>query len=139
MPSKRNAKYIEWKIWFEKFFPFLKDDIILIGHSLGAIFLTKYLAENLLPSSIVQLHLVAGVFGCDGGFDILGKLDSIEKQCNQIFIYHSKDDFVVDFEDGKKYAQALPGAKFLIFEDKGHFLQSDFLELVENIEKRLVN
>ncbi len=134
MPSKRNAKYIEWKIWFEKFFPFLGDDTILIGHSLGVIFLIKYLAEELLPFSVKQLHLVAGVFGCKGGFGIPTSLEKVEDQCKEIFIYHSKDDFVVDFEDGQKYAKALPSAKFIKFENRNHFLQSEFPEIVQNIK-----
>jgi hypothetical protein len=44
MPNYRNAQYPEWKIWFEKFIPFLNDNVILIGGSLGGIFLAKYLA-----------------------------------------------------------------------------------------------
>ncbi len=43
MPSPRNAKYLEWKIWFEKYLPYLRDDVILIGHSLGGIFFGKIL------------------------------------------------------------------------------------------------
>ena len=42
MPNKANAKYLEWKIWFKKFIPHLKSKVILIGHSLGGIFLAKY-------------------------------------------------------------------------------------------------
>nr|MBP6060868.1 hypothetical protein [Candidatus Paceibacterota bacterium] len=35
MPNKRNAKYLEWKIWFEKIVPLLDDEVILAGGSLG--------------------------------------------------------------------------------------------------------
>ena len=38
MPNGQNAKYIEWKIWFEKIFSLFDDGAILIGHSLGASF-----------------------------------------------------------------------------------------------------
>ena len=41
MPNAMNAKYKEWKIMFEKFFPYLKNNLILIGHSLGGIFFGK--------------------------------------------------------------------------------------------------
>jgi predicted alpha/beta hydrolase family esterase len=35
MPNKYNASYKAWKIRFEKIFPYLNDeDLILIGHSL---------------------------------------------------------------------------------------------------------
>ena len=45
MPCKDNSKYEEWKIHFERHFPYLRDNIILIGGYLGGIFLAKYLSE----------------------------------------------------------------------------------------------
>lgn len=38
MPNKKNAKYVEWKIWFDKIIPFLHEGCVLIGHSMGGIF-----------------------------------------------------------------------------------------------------
>lgn len=44
MPNKNMASYKAWKIWFEKIFPYLNDeDLVMVGHSLGAMFLIKYL------------------------------------------------------------------------------------------------
>jgi predicted alpha/beta hydrolase family esterase len=134
MPSGRNAKYNEWSIWFEKLFPYLNEEIILIGHSLGATFLIKYISENILPIHINQIHLVAGAICIKGGFGYNDSLDKIEKQCNNIFIYHSIDDPVVDFEDALKYQKMLTNAKFEQFEDRGHFLQEKFPEIVGNIK-----
>jgi len=136
MPCGWNAKYLEWAIWFEKLFPYLQEGVILVGHSLGANFLAKYLLENKLPVSIEQLHLVAGCFGAGGGFELFDDLSNVEAQCGEIYIYHSKDDFVVDFNDGKKYAKALPTAYFMEFEDRNHFLQEEFPELVDKIKHR---
>ena len=62
MPNAKNARYEEWKIWFEKLFPLLNNEVILVGHSLGAIFLAKYLSENTFPKKIKSLHLVAGPY-----------------------------------------------------------------------------
>jgi len=135
MPCKQNAKYDEWEIWFERHVPLLKDGVILIGHSLGANFLAKYLAKHTLPVSIAQLHLVAGCFGYAGGFALLGSLEHIEKQCEEVFVYQSKDDPLVPFADGEKYRDALPSAEFVTFEDRGHFLGEEFPELIERIRK----
>jgi hypothetical protein len=41
MPNKQNARYSEWKIYFEKILPFLGDDVQLIGSSLGGNILSK--------------------------------------------------------------------------------------------------
>ena len=55
MPNQVNAKYIEWKIWFERHFEYLRDDVILIGWSQGGYFLSKYLIENDTPFTIKAL------------------------------------------------------------------------------------
>lgn len=58
MPNKSNAKYVEWEIWFEKMFPFLNGEVILVGHSLGASFLAKYLSEEQFPKRFSQHSLL---------------------------------------------------------------------------------
>lgn len=50
-PNKQNAQYPEWKLFFEKTIAQLEDGLILIGHSLGASFLVKYLSENKIPQA----------------------------------------------------------------------------------------
>src|SRR3972149_7814140 len=58
MPLQDNAKYDEWKIHFERFFPQLRNNIILIGSSLGGIFLAKYLSEHKFPKKILATYLI---------------------------------------------------------------------------------
>lgn len=144
MPNSENSKYLEWKIWFEKHFQFFRDDVVLIGHSQGGMFLSKYLIEQETPFSIRALFLVGSVHDCserfydsleDGGdfvFDAT-RLSMLEERTEDIFIVHSQDDFVVPFEQGEKLARALPEAEFMVFEDKNHFLIEEFPELVEKI------
>ena len=31
MPNRENARYTEWKIWFEKILPLMDKDIVLVG------------------------------------------------------------------------------------------------------------
>ncbi len=52
MPNADNAKYLEWKIWFEKYIPFLHDGVVLIGHSQGDIFL-----QSISPKTVFRLRL----------------------------------------------------------------------------------
>lgn len=140
MPAKNNAKYFEWKIWFEKSFQYLKDDLILIGHSLGGIFLAKYLSENDFPVKIKQLHLVAAVYEHEDEHEQLadfklkefpGKL--VDKEIPEIHIYHSTDDTVVPIIESEKYHQQIPGSHFHKFTDRFHFIDETFPELFENI------
>jgi uncharacterized protein len=145
MPNSDNAKYTEWKIWFERHFEFLKNDVILIGHSQGGIFLTKYLVENNPPFSAKALFLIGSVVdvserffgaledGADFTFDV-SALPTLCSKVPKIHVLHSKDDFCVPFEQGKKLAAALPEAEFVVYEDKNHFLIEEFPELVEKIK-----
>src|SRR3989344_5529074 len=65
MPNKQNAKYEEWKIWFERHFEVIRDGVVLIGHSQGGYFLAKYLTEDSLPFHPVALYLIAAPIGPD--------------------------------------------------------------------------
>lgn len=141
MPCKNNARYKEWKIWFEKVIPYIEDNAVLIGHSLGGIFLVKYLSENDFPKKILATYLVAAPFDDKnseyslGGFILPDTLENFEKQVGRIFIYHSEDDSIVPFADVEKYKKALPGAEKIIFKNKDHFIQEEFPELIDNIQK----
>jgi len=132
MPSPRNAKYIEWELWMQKYVPFLCDGVVLVGHSLGAIFLAEFLQKNTLPISIAQLHLISGPAPRYGDFTFT-VLDNITQQCGEVYIYHSEDDFVVPYAEGKELAQHLPCATLVTFSDRGHFLQEEFPELIKNV------
>jgi uncharacterized protein len=144
MPNTLNAKYAEWKIMFEKLIPFLKNNPILLGHSLGGIFLAKYLSENRFSKKIKATFLVSAPFDHKeyknetlGDFKLgknLENLENLEKQGGKIFIYHSEDDNLVSFKDFLKYKDNLPKAETRIFKNRGHFDQQKFPEIVKDIK-----
>jgi hypothetical protein len=140
MPSPNNAKYAEWEIWFRKVVPFVKRGAVLVGHSLGGIFLVKYLATRRFPKHLKAVVLVSAPFHTKdmdeslGDFGLPRSLRTFEKQAGRIFIYHSTDDPVVPVEHAEKYHQALPGAAMRIFRRKAHFNQATFPELVREIK-----
>lgn len=141
MPSKYNAKYAEWKIWFEKYIPFLRDDVVLVGHSLGGIFLAKYLSEETIPVQVRATILIAAPFSADGttrslaDFAPLPPLGGLIKQGGKLVLMQSRDDNVVSFSNFEQYIALLPEAEQIIFEDKGHFSQETFPELVAKIKE----
>ena len=142
MPNKLDARYAEWEVWFDRYVPLLRDGVILIGSSLGGIFLAKYLSTRTLPVTIRLLVLVAAPFDDEseytlGDFRLPAELDGIARQAAQIRLYHSKDDPVVPFTELEKYARALSGAEATVFEDRGHFAVEDFPELSEKIAEIL--
>jgi len=140
MPNKENAQYEEWKIWFERHFEYLHDDLILIGYSLGAMFFTRYLTENTTPFSVTAVILMAGAVEdtpteeCGDFRFSLEEVDVIKDRAAQVIIMHSKDDFLVPFSHGERLHAAIPGSEFVVCEDKNHFLIEEFPELVERIK-----
>lgn len=142
MPGKENAKYLEWKINFERYLPYLTDNLTLIGNSLGGIFLTKYLSENKFPKKIKALILVAPPYSNKlkgeyfaGGFKLGKDLTLITKNCPQVFLLFSEDDEVVPLDHAAKYAKNLPAAKLFVLKNKnGHFRISKFPEIVKLIK-----
>ena len=137
MPNKQNAKYREWEIWFEKHTPFINDDVVFVGHSLGGSFLAKYLAVNRFPKRIAGTILIAAPY--ERGRHMLGdftppeSLALFSKQGGTILLYHSSDDPVVPFSELAKYQAALPHARVRIFSNRQHFNQESFPELVADI------
>jgi predicted alpha/beta hydrolase family esterase len=141
MPNSQNAKYGEWKCWFERYFEYLHDDVILVGWSLGGYFLVKYLLEEEIPFQIKSLFLLSAPFenddfvGEDGGdfsFDN-SKMDPLEKKAPKIYLFHSMDDTIVPFSHAEKYQKAISKAELISFTDRNHFLVEQFPELLEKI------
>lgn len=138
MPNAQNARYKEWEIWFEKILPLLNNELILLGHSLGGIFLAKYLSEHSIAKKIKATFLIAAPF--DEAFDpnlkefaLSGSLWQFANLGGKIVLYHSKDDPVVPFHELQKYKKALPMAEVKTFENRQHFNQAKFLEIIEDI------
>jgi predicted alpha/beta hydrolase family esterase len=139
MPNSQNARYAEWKIWFERLVPFMNDGIVFIGHSLGGIFLAKYLSENDFPKKIRATFLIAAPFNTKNehpiaDFILTSDLSKFADQGGEIFLYQSKDDFVVPYSDVVNFKKALPGSHLRTFENRGHFKQADLPELIEDIK-----
>ncbi len=143
MPSQDNAKYKEWKIHFERHFPQLRNNIILIGNSLGGIFLAKYLSEHKFPKRILSTYLICSPFDDTlsekdlvGGFKLKSDLSLLEKNPKNLYLMFSKDDDVVPVSQAEKYRKKLKNAKIIIYESKnGHFKISEFPEIVKMIKK----
>jgi len=143
MPNKQNADYEAWKIWFEKVVPYIETDTPthVVGYSLGACFLLRYLTENQSPFQIEAVHLVApalaeeGVDGGLGSFAInTSILDTLDQKTSQVHLYHSTDDPICPYTHSEQVATAVPSALLHTFTDRGHFFQPEFPELLAQIQ-----
>lgn len=147
MPFADNAKYREWKIHFERYFPYLKNNIILIGFSLGGIFLAKYLSENKFPKKILSVYLICPPFDnalptedLVGGFKLKSDLFLLDNCSANLCMLFSKDDEVVPPSQAEKFRKKLKNAKIIIYKSKnGHFKISEFPEIIRLIKKDVSN
>jgi len=143
MPLSDNAKYRNWKLLFEKYIPLLTKDYILIGSSLGGIFLAKYLSENIMPKKALSVYIVCAPFDGDlptedlaGGFKLKRNLLKVEENCQNLYLMFSNDDDVVPVSHAEKYGEKLPEAQILIYKDKkGHFTAPTFPEIINLIKQ----
>lgn len=142
MPLQDNAKYRDWKIMFERHLALLGKNPILIGSSLGGVFLAKYLSENKLTKKALSVFLVCPPFdnslpGEDlvGGFTLKTDLSLIQKNCKNLHLLFSKDDETVPPAHAEKYAKKLKDAHIVMYKSKnGHFRITRFPEIVTIIK-----
>lgn len=141
MPDQDSATYADWKAPIERELATFDEPAILVGHSVGASVLLKYLAEQPLGKPLPSVFLLATPFwGADEFWkwdearlpeDAATKLASIPR----IFLYHSRDDEVVPFAHLALYAAKLPQATIRVFDRRGHQFGNDLSEVAEDIKQ----
>lgn len=142
MPLQDYSKYRDWKIFFERYVPLLRKNFILIGSSLGGVFLAKYLSERKLPKKALSAYLVCAPFDGTlptedlvGGFRLKANLSLIQWNCKNLYILFSKDDDIVPVSHAEKYRRKLKKAHIVIYKSKkGHFTVPTFPEIIRMIK-----
>lgn len=117
----------------------LKDDVILVAHSLGASFLLKYLSENNIPKKIAGIFLIATPFwtGKEEWVQGLKLQEDFAENLSpnsRIFFYHCRDDDEVAFDHLTSYRHKLPWASFCEIESGGHQLDDDLILIAKDIK-----
>ncbi|MEK7613713.1 MAG: alpha/beta hydrolase [Patescibacteria group bacterium] len=141
MPNADQPLYKEWKAWFERILPTLDSELIVIGHSLGGLFLLKYFSEETSDKKIKGLFSVAAPYvsvSAPGEFEKTDFLlsENLENLNNipHMFFYHSTDDAIVSVADVHVYAEKIPHARVQTFTDRGHFIGDNLPEIVPDIK-----
>lgn len=138
MPEPDTPEYELWKLTIDRELSSLDDEVILVGHSLGASVLLKYLSEEPCEKSILGLFLVAPVFFGRRGWKVDEYVLRTDFETNlrripRIFLYHSRNDNVVPFNHLIQFADKLPHAVSRAFENRGHLFTTGLPELVDDI------
>ncbi|MCA9380002.1 alpha/beta hydrolase [Candidatus Dojkabacteria bacterium] len=143
MPDAQKPDYLKWKTEFEMN---MDEDVkILIGHSCGGGFLTRWLSEN--TRSFETVVLVAPWLDPDRvkttdffDFEIDKNLPSRIKNFS---LFISKDDDIDILDSAEIIKTSLPSITLYEFENRGHFTiedlkRNDFPELLEVIIREVV-
>jgi len=138
MPNSACAQYEEWKIYFDKIVPFLTKETVVIGHSLGGIFLSKYLGEH-SELFFKKIILVAAPYNDETAESLsnfsINSAAHLHERTDELHFFHSTDDPVVPYAEVKKYLRDNPQAQIHTFSDKHHFISEMFDELKQLIEE----
>lgn len=143
-PPVIPAKISEWFEVIKKYEQYINEDTILIGHSLGGIFVLRVL-EN-LTHPIKAAFFVGTPIGVkpianydrDSSFSGFGfEWEKIKKNCQHFEVFQSDNDPYVGLENGEKLAKNL-GVNLTFIPNAGHFNQTagytKFDRLLEKIK-----
>jgi uncharacterized protein len=138
MPDEDSPNYELWRRDIEKELAILQEGAILVGHSVGAYILLRFLIEQHVEHSLAGIFLIAMPFVGDKGWqleDALEKNFSIKlPRDTPIFLYHCQDDAVVPFDHLQLYGQQIPQATIRIFNQGGHQLNNDLSRIAKDIK-----
>ena len=135
MPDEESPEY---EAWGEQISRELTDDAVLVGHSLGASILLKYVSKGKTERPIAGIFLVATPYW--GAEDWEVEEYALQKDFASrlpeglpVFLYHGREDEVVPFEHLALYAEMLPRATVREFDGRGHQFDEDLSEVALDI------
>jgi predicted alpha/beta hydrolase family esterase len=117
----------------------IEGEIILVGHSLGASMVLKYLSEIGIRKKITGIFLLSTPFwrgeqDWKQGLILHNDFASRLPKNVPIFLYHSMDDEEVPFDHLELYAQKLPQATVRKITVGGHQLNNDLSIVAKDIK-----
>jgi predicted alpha/beta hydrolase family esterase len=139
MPDEDRPEYEAWKDQIAQGLAATDGEVILVGHSLGASILLKYLSEEKVDRPVAGMFLVAPPYwGAEdwevGEYALREDFESKLPKGLPVFIYHSRDDEWVPFAHLALYAEKLPQATIREFDGRGHQFNDDLSEVARAIE-----
>ena len=142
MPHESEPDYRNWQPEIGKELGHVRNNAILVGHSLGGSFLLKYLSDEKPEKSIAGIFLIATPYwGGDGwryeGYESVALPKDFPSKLpsgTPIFFYHSRDDETVPFAHLSLYAKKLPQATIHALDARGHQLGNDLSEVAVDIK-----
>lgn len=144
-PGGEEQNLEAWMEVFKKYESYLGENTVFVGHSLGATFILSLLEEYKGKAAF----LVSGFVGKIGkeyndSLKTFAQKDfdweKIKKNCENIHLYHGKDDDVVEMKKAEELKNML-GTELSLIESGGHLDEAagyyQFDVLLEKMKKYL--
>jgi predicted alpha/beta hydrolase family esterase len=140
MPDEDRPEYGAWGDRISKELATLDGEVILVGHSLGASILLKYLSEEEVGKPVAGIFLIAPPYwGAEdwqvGEYELQDNFASKLPKELPVFFYHSRDDEWVPFVHLALYKEKLSQAAIHEFDDRGHQFNNDLSEVARDIKR----
>jgi predicted alpha/beta hydrolase family esterase len=140
MPNEDRPEYEAWKDQIAKELHSVDGEAILVGHSLGASVLLKYLSEEGAGKLVAGVFLIAPPYwGAEdwevGEYALQEGFASKLPEALPVFFYHSRDDQWVPFAHLALYEEKLPQATIREFDGRGHQFNDDLSEVARDIKR----
>jgi predicted alpha/beta hydrolase family esterase len=140
MPDEDRPEYEAWKDQISRELAALDGEVILVGHSLGASILLKYLSEAKVEKPVAGIFLVAPPYwGAEdwqvSEYELHENFASKLPKELPVFLYHSRDDEWVPFAHLALYTEKLPRATIHEFDGRGHQFNNDLSEVARDIQR----
>ncbi|MEQ8337642.1 MAG: alpha/beta fold hydrolase [Cyclobacteriaceae bacterium] len=144
MPNPMNPDCVAWMDVLDATIHKLDGRIILIGHSLGASVILKYLTERAVEINIESVLLMGTPFWGNSNWksnDFRLDLNHLERLSafDSIHFFHGVDDDVVPASHLDDYLQLIPHAHGQLVEGADHYLRNHIPSMVSLINNLTTN
>lgn len=136
MPREEDPAYSAWASAFSKELAVAAPPLVMVGHSLGASFVLRYLALNEVEPKPLGVFLAAAPFigdqGWQGDFELPAQAGTKLRQL-KLFFFQGTADEVVPAAHLRLYEKTFPCAQLQSLPDRNHQLDDDMTELAAAI------
>jgi len=139
MPAEEEPNYAAWAAKLSEELATADSTFMLVGHSLGASLVLRYLALNTVEPKPVGVFLAAAPFigkrGWSGADFELPTQAGAKLQGTRMFFYQGGADEVVPVAHMSLYEQAFPHATVRLLPARNHQLDDDLSAIAADIRR----
>jgi predicted alpha/beta hydrolase family esterase len=140
IPDADDPTYLAWDTALTTNLKSLSENVILLGHSLGASVILKHFAKEPVPDKIIGMILFGAPFWKDQDWDVSVYVIEDDNVANlskleNIYFYYSMDDEVIPHAHLESYRKLMPQANWRIISGVDHSYHGAIPEMIKDIQE----